>query len=494
MLMSQMRRLLPSDVKTWQELKVWASRNPGPGYDDEKLLLLQALHFQDMASQIRSQHGSNYVQDEDHEENSQSSTDPLAVRTDGVSAREAKDEPKVYYTPTGRASKAKKGLKVHTCEDCGQSFTRAEHLSRHQKRHSKVNGVGDINVSSHALHNSDAYDKHEEELLVISGESRTDPYHHLARGVYSSLVAPNEDTLQAHLSVSAADVRRHWHNTPNIPPGVYEHREGLWWHYRPSPEPNSNEDNPRQVSDAESAVQPDARPKLGKTLYEAAKEVFPSLDTQSVHETTPEKNLWRKDLGKPAVSLSSGFRTAQKESEALHRDNLSPTPDSPVHGLPRKFPYETCDYLVAGAGSTSQPESHIEKAHTEGEYPIQSVMASLGSGFTNPMSDLKGYADGARESIQRVLQEEGDNVIDTSSAGPPPEQNNNWNEMYQGARDEDVEPVQPREHGTIGQPSHQTNAGQKIQINQTHKRAPILHGVASDVSARVDEAGSYGPR
>jgi hypothetical protein len=76
------------------------------------------------------------------------------------------------------------------------------------------------------------------------------------------------------------------------------------------------------------AVQPDARPKLGNTLYEAAKEVFPGLDTQSVHETAPEEDLWRKDLGKPAVSLRSGFRTAQEESEALHRDNLSPTPDS----------------------------------------------------------------------------------------------------------------------------------------------------------------------
>jgi hypothetical protein len=112
-------------------------------------------------------------------------------------------------------------------------------------------------------------------------------------------------------------------------------------------------------------------------------------------------------------------------------------------------------------------------------------MASLGSGFTNPMSDLKGYADGARESIQRVLQEEGDDVIDTSSVGPPPEQNNNWNEMYQGARDEDVEPVQPREHGTIDQPSHQPNAGQKIQINQTHEREHPISTGSPAISAHV---------
>ncbi|KAF2252108.1 hypothetical protein BU26DRAFT_516804 [Trematosphaeria pertusa] len=40
----------------------------------------------------------------------------------------------IHYTKTGRISKAKKGLKVHTCQ-CGKSFTRAEHLRRHQKNH-----------------------------------------------------------------------------------------------------------------------------------------------------------------------------------------------------------------------------------------------------------------------------------------------------------------------------------------------------------------------
>ncbi|KAF2681412.1 hypothetical protein K458DRAFT_420584 [Lentithecium fluviatile CBS 122367] len=41
----------------------------------------------------------------------------------------------IHRTKTGRISKAKKGLKVHSCE-CGKSYTRAEHLRRHQKNHS----------------------------------------------------------------------------------------------------------------------------------------------------------------------------------------------------------------------------------------------------------------------------------------------------------------------------------------------------------------------
>lgn len=43
----------------------------------------------------------------------------------------------VHYTRTGRISKAKKGLKVHNCENCGRSYTRAEHLRRHQKNHAQ---------------------------------------------------------------------------------------------------------------------------------------------------------------------------------------------------------------------------------------------------------------------------------------------------------------------------------------------------------------------
>ena len=54
--------------------------------------------------------------------------------TDGDAEHGSQSGP-VVYTKTGRISKAKKGLKVHVCEECGRSFTRAEHLRRHQKNH-----------------------------------------------------------------------------------------------------------------------------------------------------------------------------------------------------------------------------------------------------------------------------------------------------------------------------------------------------------------------
>ncbi|CAA9958889.1 hypothetical protein CFE70_002407 [Pyrenophora teres f. teres 0-1] len=50
---AQIRQSLPQEVRTWQQLKLWASQNPNlvPGVDNQKLLMLQVLHFQDMMRQ-----------------------------------------------------------------------------------------------------------------------------------------------------------------------------------------------------------------------------------------------------------------------------------------------------------------------------------------------------------------------------------------------------------------------------------------------------------
>ena len=50
---NSIRNSLPQDVRTWQQLKLWASQNPAlvPGVDSQKLLMLQVLHFQDMVRQ-----------------------------------------------------------------------------------------------------------------------------------------------------------------------------------------------------------------------------------------------------------------------------------------------------------------------------------------------------------------------------------------------------------------------------------------------------------
>ncbi|KAF7188630.1 Zinc finger protein [Pseudocercospora fuligena] len=48
---------------------------------------------------------------------------------------EASSSGTIKYTRTGRVSKATKGQRVHHCEECGKTYTRAEHLRRHQQNH-----------------------------------------------------------------------------------------------------------------------------------------------------------------------------------------------------------------------------------------------------------------------------------------------------------------------------------------------------------------------
>ncbi|KKY18284.1 putative c2h2 finger domain [Diplodia seriata] len=66
------------------------------------------------------------------------------------------------YTKTGRISKAKKGLKVHLCELCGKSYTRAEHLRRHQQNHSESTLQCDWPGCGKTFHRTDLLERHRE--------------------------------------------------------------------------------------------------------------------------------------------------------------------------------------------------------------------------------------------------------------------------------------------------------------------------------------------
>ncbi|KNG51749.1 c2h2 finger domain-containing protein [Stemphylium lycopersici] len=75
----------------------------------------------------------------------------------------------VHYTRTGRISKAKKGLKVHNCENCGRSYTRAEHLRRHQKNHAPDALICEVAGCGKPFHRMD--------LLVRHMERHNEPGH-----------------------------------------------------------------------------------------------------------------------------------------------------------------------------------------------------------------------------------------------------------------------------------------------------------------------------
>ncbi|KAF4837339.1 Zinc finger protein klf1 [Colletotrichum tropicale] len=71
----------------------------------------------------------------------------------------------VKLTPiTGRVSRAKKGMKVHTCDICRppKTFTRAEHLRRHQLSHETPQYACSVPGCDRAFHRKDLLERHQQ--------------------------------------------------------------------------------------------------------------------------------------------------------------------------------------------------------------------------------------------------------------------------------------------------------------------------------------------
>ncbi|KAJ6443361.1 stress responsive a/B barrel domain-containing protein [Purpureocillium lavendulum] len=84
-------------------------------------------------------------------------------------------EPSVKLTPiTGRVSRAKKGLAVHTCETCRppKTFTRAEHLRRHQLSHQPPELSCQVPGCDKVFHRKDLLDRHQQKQQQ-DGESHS---------------------------------------------------------------------------------------------------------------------------------------------------------------------------------------------------------------------------------------------------------------------------------------------------------------------------------
>jgi hypothetical protein len=78
----------------------------------------------------------------------------------------------VFYTRTGRISKAKKGTKVHACDDCGKSYTRAEHLRRHRIIHNTSwTHMCDFPDCGKTFYTPDLLERHRERHKIEPSES-----------------------------------------------------------------------------------------------------------------------------------------------------------------------------------------------------------------------------------------------------------------------------------------------------------------------------------
>ncbi|KAI7350494.1 hypothetical protein KC354_g12836 [Hortaea werneckii] len=112
----------------------------------------------------------------------------------------------VRYTRTGRVSKAAKGQRVHACDECGKTYTRAEHLRRHQQNHKPGAFPCDIPGCGRSFHRDDLLTRHKTRhdsagpptrpQSVVSGASSDAPAGVPAHGppaIYPSAAAEQFD-------------------------------------------------------------------------------------------------------------------------------------------------------------------------------------------------------------------------------------------------------------------------------------------------------------
>ncbi|KAF9767387.1 hypothetical protein IL306_000086 [Fusarium sp. DS 682] len=86
-----------------------------------------------------------------------SSHTPMRPLNTGAATGEAH----VKLTPiTRKISKAKKGVPVHTCNQCPKTFSRAEHLRRHQLSHSAPDLFCPVENCNKTFHRKDLLDRH----------------------------------------------------------------------------------------------------------------------------------------------------------------------------------------------------------------------------------------------------------------------------------------------------------------------------------------------
>ncbi|KAJ4125017.1 hypothetical protein NW768_009358 [Fusarium equiseti] len=137
-------------------------------------------------------------------------------------------EPHVRWTPiTGKISKAKKGVPVHKCHQCHKTFTRAEHLRRHQLSHSPPDLCCPVPSCNKTFYRKDLLDRHVQkhnqdgsrakEPRLSPGSEGPNTYP-LSREVtpHKPILKPNEEFADSQRLVHR-DVPRTWSPMAHAP-------------------------------------------------------------------------------------------------------------------------------------------------------------------------------------------------------------------------------------------------------------------------------------
>ncbi|KAJ4290275.1 hypothetical protein N0V90_010490 [Kalmusia sp. IMI 367209] len=321
--------------------------------------------------------------------------------TDGDAEQGSHEAGPVVYTKTGRISKAKKGLKVHICEECGRSFTRAEHLRRHQKNH----GPNQVRceLCGKVFFRADLLQRHLERHKDLPQGFR---FSNAGISPTTEATSPIVADEPHHRPILPATTS----STSNLPP-----------HYSPG-------DRSVDSSGASGAPTPFEPPAASPAAAQQPRSAWDT--TNAVADASGEHAPYRQHAWQSVNSYKSkkdAFEATQQQSNSFQR-NLQPKPDPvnnasaqklysnilPAPGAPNTQYQQTSPILPSQGYSqhsapnaqyqqTNYPESYIPGMHRQyGMSPTQATAmtnaAATGpAGYYEPNSQL---ASG--DQLQRI--------------------------------------------------------------------------------------------
>ncbi|PTB77993.1 hypothetical protein M440DRAFT_1182170 [Trichoderma longibrachiatum ATCC 18648] len=270
----------------------------------------------------------------------------------------------VKLTPiTGRVSRAKKGVPVHTCDVCRppKTFTRAEHLRRHQLSHQPPELSCTVSGCKKVFYRKDLLDRHLQRHGEHDGKLNRDSSRRRrsdsspSRPYSSSPPAPSMQQASSPYSVGAAAtpassvgmVAGHWSSVNrSTPPG-------------PALQSPHMRDTQSAYHMADMSVVDPVTAGVVATYGEARPAglgvINPQVTDPFIPETTPSNMSWTDSSGIPSTSSGSAYSTPATASSGFQQPSArapaaewsgpmpsyttSPSPVITDNGYPMSFGY-----------------------------------------------------------------------------------------------------------------------------------------------------------
>ncbi|KAJ4212165.1 hypothetical protein NW759_011857 [Fusarium solani] len=242
-----------------------------------------------------------------------SSNAPMRPFTAGVG-----NEPHVKLTPiTRKISKAKKGVPVHTCDRCPKTFSRAEHLRRHQLSHSPPDLCCQVPGCNKTFYRKDLLDRHIQRHEQEKGAKDPKPPASRRNSKTSTQTCPNmtqetglkmPDNLNgprmgamAGSTNNSTMVSGSWTSMPAAPSVSQSYTT-------PSNMTNTTDNYP--MGGTEYVIGPTTLPTTNDTFgqYDSAPRAMPELTMLAIPDNGTSEMRWR-DSGMASSASESTYST-----------------------------------------------------------------------------------------------------------------------------------------------------------------------------------------